>query len=48
MENSFSSGTVTRVILKEIFRSHIVFLKLDFDLPHIIDTKLLVKKEDFK
>ena len=48
MENSSSSGTVTRVILKEIFRSHIVFLKLDFDLPHIIDTKLLVKKEDFK
>jgi len=29
MENSFSSGTVTRVIPKEIFRSHIVFLKLN-------------------
>ena len=47
-ENSFASGAVTRVILERFFRSRIVFLKLKFDLPQIINTKLIVTKEELK
>ena len=47
-ENSFASGAVTRVILERFFRSRIVFLKLKFDLPQIISTKLIVTKEELK
>ena len=47
-ENSFASGAVTRVILERFFRSCIVFLKLKFDLPQIINTKLIVTKEELK